>query len=84
MTEVKYPNVHVKLLGEDGNAFFIIARAMQAMRRAGLTTSQIDAYREEATSGDYNKVLMVTIQTVNCDDPDHWGEQLEEEPKEEF
>ena len=63
----KFPKVLVKLVGEDGNAFAILGRVQKAMRRAGVAKSDIDAYVKEATSGDYNHLLFVTIETVSCD-----------------
>lgn len=60
--EVKYPEVKsVKLVGEDGNAFSILARVMKAMRVAGLPKEVQDAYYTEATSGDYNHLLSTTM-----------------------
>ena len=38
--EIKYPNVKVQLVGQDGNAFAILGNVQRAMRRAGLTTEQ--------------------------------------------
>jgi hypothetical protein len=35
-TEPKYPHVKVKLVGHDGNAFTVLGRVTQAMRRHGL------------------------------------------------
>lgn len=63
---IKFPKVEVNLVGEDGNAFSILARVTKAMRQAGIDKESIDAYREEATSGDYNHLLQVTMKTVNC------------------
>jgi hypothetical protein len=80
MSEVKFPEVQVKLVGEDGNAFFILGRVNQAMRRAGVPKEDIDAYNEEAKSGDYNNLLRVTMATVTCDadnDEDGWDEDEE-------
>lgn len=65
--KVKYPNVNVKLVGEDGNAFFILGRVAQAMKRGGCTKEEVSAYLKEAKSGDYNNLLRVTMNTVNCD-----------------
>ncbi len=62
--EVRYPNIEVELTGQDGNAFFIIGRVSKAMRRAGIAQEDIDAYRTEAMSGDYDNVLRVTMTTV--------------------
>ncbi len=53
----KYPNIKVKLLGEDGNAFFILGRCLQAMRRAGISEKERDEFRKEATSGNYDHLL---------------------------
>jgi len=57
-------NVKVKLVGTDGNAFAIIGRVMQAMRRAKVEYSIIEAYKKEALSGDYDKLLETTMKYV--------------------
>ena len=64
---VKFPKVRVKLLGEDGNAFAIMGRVTRAMRRAGVPQADIDEYVRSATSGDYTKLLRVTMATVQVD-----------------
>ena len=61
---VKYPNVKVKLAGEDGNAFAILARVDRAMRDAGIDKEERDAFRDEATSGDYNNLLATVMNWV--------------------
>ena len=61
----KYPNVTVQLSGEDGNAFFIIARVGEALKRAGILQKEINAFRKEATSGDYDHVLQTCMAWVN-------------------
>lgn len=43
--KVQYPNVMVKLVGEDGNAFSILGRVAMAMNRAGLPRSEINAFQ---------------------------------------
>lgn len=65
--EIKYPNVTVRLLGEDGNAFAILGAVKRQMRRAKISQEEIDAYVAEATSGDYNHLLRVTMNTVNVE-----------------
>lgn len=57
-------DVKVKLVGNDGNAFFIIGRVAQAMQRGGVPKDTIDAYKKEAMSGDYNKVLTTSMDYV--------------------
>ncbi|ASX98703.1 hypothetical protein SEA_COLUCCI_32 [Arthrobacter phage Colucci] len=61
----KFPKVHVPLLGEDGNGFMIVGRAMKAMRREGIPKEDIDAFQKEATSGDYSHLLATVQATVN-------------------
>lgn len=63
----KYPNIHVQLTGEDGNAFSIIARVQAAMRRPGIPKDEIDRFRDEAMSGNYNHVLQTVMAAVDFD-----------------
>jgi len=65
MIDVKYPEVEVDLVGEDGNAFSILGRVQKAMRRAGVPTGEIDTYLAEATSGDYDHLLVTTCEWVH-------------------
>jgi len=67
MEKPLYPDVHVRLGGENGNAYFIMARVGKAMRRAGINQDAIDAYHDRATSGDYDNLLSETMPTV-CSD----------------
>ncbi len=69
MAEVKFPDVHVELVGQDGNAFSIMARVSTALRRAGHGDA-VKPYMDEAMSGDYNHLLRVTCQTVTVDGAD--------------
>ena len=62
---VKYPNVKVKLIGRDGNAFAIMGAVSNAMRKAGCTKEQISEYTTAAMSGDYDNLLRVTAETVD-------------------
>lgn len=62
--QVKYPHVSVTLVGEDGNAFAILGRVRRAMTQAGCTKDQVEAYLREATAGDYDNLLRVTMRYV--------------------
>jgi hypothetical protein len=62
---MKYPHVHVQLTGGSSNAFTVMGAATKAMRRAGVSQKDIDAYRAEATAGDYDHLLAVTMDWVN-------------------
>lgn len=83
--QVKYPQVNVKLVGEDGNAFAILGRVIRAMRKAGLSEKQRSEFTKEATSGDYDHLLVTVMKYVSVDDADDetgeplWGDMGEEE-----
>jgi len=62
-----YKDITVKLVGEDGNAFAILARVMSAMRKAGLSKEEIDKFHTEATSGDYDDLLYTCAKYVNVE-----------------
>jgi hypothetical protein len=61
---MRYPEIQVQLTGKDGNAFAILGRVQQAMRRAGLSDAIVAEYVAEATSGDYDHVLQTTMRWV--------------------
>lgn len=61
----RYPDVTVKLLDEDGNAFYILGKVKEALRREGVSAQEIELYIFEATQGDYNHLLQVTMGWVN-------------------
>jgi hypothetical protein len=61
----RYPDVQVQLSGEDGNAFAILGRTVSALRRAGVSQEEIDEYLAEATSGDYEHLLQITMGWVD-------------------
>ncbi len=63
MDEVKFPEVEVELVGQDGNAFAILGRVAAALRKAGHSDA-VKEYMDEAMSGDYDNLLRVTAQTV--------------------
>jgi hypothetical protein len=65
--EPKFPEVVVQLTGEDGNAFVIIGAVRKAMRLAGVSDEDVEAYTNAAMEGDYNQLLRVTMQTVTVE-----------------
>jgi hypothetical protein len=60
----------LKLVGEDGNAFSILGRAIRAAKKAGWTPAQIKEYQDKATAGDYNHLLATTMDFFDCDPGD--------------
>jgi hypothetical protein len=61
----KYPHVTVQLTGTDGNAFAVIGKVQQALRRAGVSPEEIAEFLTEATSGDYIHVLGTAMAWVD-------------------
>ena len=57
----------VKLIGHDGNAFSIMGRVKQALKRAGADKEYIDEYLSEATSEDYDNLLVVSMGYVDVE-----------------
>ena len=69
MTTITVPDnllpATVRLVGEDGNAFAIMGRVVEALEDAGNDQSVIDSYMEQATAGDYDHLLQVTLAFVD-------------------
>lgn len=65
MSNIKYPEVEVQLSGEDGNAFGILGKVSKALRRAKVSEEEIDAFRTEAMSGDYDQVIQTAMAWVS-------------------
>jgi hypothetical protein len=63
--DTKYPDVTVQLSGENGNAFAVLGATTKALKRAGVPQAEIDAYMEEAKSGDYDHLLQTTMRWVD-------------------
>ena len=58
--------VTVKLVGKDGNAFAIMGAVRGALERNG-HQDLASQYIEEATMGDYDHLLRVTMEYVNVE-----------------
>lgn len=67
-TAVKYPDINIPLVGEDGNAFAILARVKRIMRRADLPDSEWEAFHAEATSGNYDNLLITVMKWFSVDE----------------
>ncbi len=65
-TEIRFPEIEVQLVGEDGNAMAIMARVSKAMRRNNVSQEIIKEFQAEAMSGDYDNVLNTCMNWVTC------------------
>ena len=63
-TATKYPNIEVPLIGQDGNAFFILGTMREALRRGGVPQKEREEFLAEATAGDYDHLLQTCMRWV--------------------
>jgi len=54
----------VQLIGSDGNAFSIIGKVVQVMKKHGFNQQVINNYKKDALKGDYNHLLQITSKYV--------------------
>jgi hypothetical protein len=64
---IKYPNISVKLIGRDRNAFYILGAVKAALAKAGLPKEEQDTFYQEATSGNYDHLLTTVMQWVQIE-----------------
>jgi hypothetical protein len=57
-------DVNVKLIGQDGNAFYILGAVTKALKQAGYDREFIQQFQDEATAGDYNHLLQTVMEYV--------------------
>ena len=63
----KYPDITVELIGQDSNAFNLLGICRRAMKQADLPQSEIEAFTTEATSSDYNHLLITCTEWFNVE-----------------
>jgi hypothetical protein len=63
----KYPNITVQLTGQDSNAFMILGFCRRAAKEAGLSQQEIDAFYQEATSGDHDHLIQTAMRWFSCE-----------------
>jgi TolB-like protein len=61
---IKYPEVEVQLIGNDGNAYAIMGAVRRALKRARVSADEIDEYVKQSMSGDYDNLLRVAMSWV--------------------
>lgn len=68
MDKVKYPEITVELIGQNGNIFNLIGICTQALRRAKVSKAERDIFVEEVThAGSYVEALAVIMRWVNVE-----------------
>jgi hypothetical protein len=61
----KYPEIEVSLIGKDGNAFAIMGEVSKALRKAGVSSDEVNEYTTQSMSGDYDNLLRVAMSWVS-------------------
>jgi hypothetical protein len=64
MTPIKHPEIVVELIGKNGNVFNVLGLVQEAMRKAKLPRDEMNAFIEEATSGDYDNAIKTCMKWV--------------------
>jgi hypothetical protein len=64
---IKYPNIHVQLTGNDGNAFMVLGLCQRAAKKGGLSEKEIGEFFNEAQAGDYEHLLNVCMRWFTID-----------------
>lgn len=60
--EPKYPDVEVKLVGEDGNIFNLVGITLDAMKKAGVSDEEIHQFKNEILATDsYSGAIWVIM-----------------------
>ena len=65
--EPEVPRPRVKLIGRDGNSFYILGACRKAATKAGWTIERWTAFYTEATSRDYNHLLATVIRNFDIE-----------------
>ncbi len=63
--EIRHPEITVRLIGNDGNAFAVLGAVSGALRRAGVLKEERNEFMAEATSGGYITLLATCMKWVN-------------------
>jgi hypothetical protein len=88
MTQVVDKKVNMTLVGQDGNAFFLMAAFAKNAGRQGWSRKEIDLVLDKARSGDYDNLLCTLMDHINDDveedDPDFEDDWSEGEDDEDF
>jgi len=57
-------DIEVKIIGEDGNVFNLMGIVSRALREHGVEKAEIEQFRKECMSGDYDNALRTMMDWV--------------------
>lgn len=65
---IRYPEVRAALVGQDGNVFNLIGIVSRALKRAGVSADERDAFpREVMAAENYDAALQVMMRWVTVE-----------------
>lgn len=64
---IKYPNITVILTGTDSHPFSIISEVSFALKKHKVPLAEVEQFRAEALSGDYNHVIQTAMKWVSVE-----------------
>lgn len=64
-TEIRYPNIEVRLTGTDGKAISIIGRVSEALYHGGVSRHEIKEFVNECLKGDFDNLLRTCMAWVD-------------------
>jgi len=50
MIDIRHPEVHIQLIGEDGNGFLIVSRVRMALKKAGVSEEEREEFWKEGSA----------------------------------
>ena len=59
--DIKFPDIHVTLVGTHGNAWSIMGLVKQALVEGGVSEAEIEEYLKASMAGDYDNLLVVAM-----------------------
>lgn len=62
--DIRYPNIHVNLVGKSGNAFAILGAMKQGLKKGGVGEEEIQKFMDEAMAGSYDNLLCTCMNWV--------------------
>ena len=65
--DIRHPEITVRLVGTNGNAFAVLGTVNRAMKQAGVPQSERDEFMSEATAGDYDQLLATCMRWVEVE-----------------
>ena len=61
VSNAKYPQIVVRLVGEDGNSFAIMGRVAKALKRGGVKQPEVNEFYAECQASHNQTALLIVV-----------------------